>query len=223
MRTAPALISPKDVRFGAVSLALHLAGGMALLWSGGMPLPNRPAVAGPSFQLVAAPQPVTAPPVPQVAPPSPPVRKTEPRPAKPVLAQTPTANPVEPASAPQESAIASPAPAAPAASQPANSGPIDNFQRVSYLNRSMPPYPVSARKRGIEGRVLLHVEIDVTGLPVAIKLAESSGSEALDRAALDAVRHWTFKPARRGHHAVAATVTIPIHFKLDGTVVADAQ
>lgn len=221
MTGGPSLITPKDCRFGAVSLLLHLAGGLVLLWSGGMPLPNRPVLPGPSFQLVAAPQPVSAPPVPQAAPLSPPVRKAEPKPSKPVPSQTPTATPVAPAA--QEPAVASAAPIAPAASQPAHHGPIDDFQRVAYLDRSMPLYPVSARKRGIEGRVLLQVEIDAAGLPTSIRLAESSGSDALDRAALDAVRHWRFKPARRANHPVAATVTIPIHFKLDGTVVADAQ
>ncbi len=224
MRTAPALVTPKDVRFGAISLALHLAGGMALLWSGGMPLPSRPSLPGPSFQLVAAPPPVAAPPLPQVVPQTTPVSKAKAKPAKPVLAQTPTAKPVA-APVAQEPAIDSAAQAAPAvASHAANSGPVvDDFQRVSYLDRSLPLYPISARKRGIEGRVLLHVDIDPMGLPALIKLAKSSGSEALDKAAMEAVRQWKFKPARRGHHAVAASVTIPIHFKLDGTVVADAQ
>ncbi|CAA6603120.1 putative Protein tonB2 [Rhodospirillaceae bacterium LM-1] len=226
MRTAPALVTPKDVRFGVISLALHLAGGMALLWSSGMPLPSRPSLPGPSFQLVAAPQPIAAPPLPQVVPPTSPVSKAKAKakPAKPVLAQTPTANPVA-APVAQEPAIASAAQAAPAVASPAaNSGPVvDDFQRVSYLDRSLPLYPISARKRGIEGRVLLHVDIDPMGLPTLIKLAKSSGSEALDKAAMEAVRQWKFKPARRGHHALAASVTIPIHFKLDGTVVADAQ
>lgn len=219
MTPAPALVTPKDFRFGAISLALHLAGGMALLLSGGAQSPTTSSLPVPSFQLVVPPQPVMALPVAQ---PKPPERKTaNPRP---VLTQTPTAVPLAPASqetaANTDPALPSLASASPIASQPANPGAIDIFQQVTYLDRSMPLYPASARKRGIEGRVLLQVEVDAAGLPVLIRLVESSGSEALDRAALDAVRQWKFKPARRANHPIAATVTIPIHFRLDSVAVA---
>ena len=43
----------------------------------------------------------------------------------------------------------------------------------------------------------------------------SSGSDRLDRAALDAVRRWKFVPARLGDTPVDAWVLVPIAFSLD--------
>ena len=42
-----------------------------------------------------------------------------------------------------------------------------------------------------------------------------SGSRALDRAAVDAVRQWTFEPAVRGGRTVAADVQVPVTFRID--------
>ncbi|HEX2931804.1 MAG TPA: energy transducer TonB [Candidatus Binatia bacterium] len=46
----------------------------------------------------------------------------------------------------------------------------------------------------------------------------SSGSEALDRAAAEAIKRWRFHPARYGDKAVESWLRIPIEFRL-----ADAQ
>jgi periplasmic protein TonB len=43
----------------------------------------------------------------------------------------------------------------------------------------------------------------------------SSGHGLLDQAAVDAVRHWRFVPARRGELAVADVVDVPVPFRLD--------
>ena len=43
----------------------------------------------------------------------------------------------------------------------------------------------------------------------------SSGYERLDRAAVEAVRHWRFAPARRGTETIAAWALVPILFQLD--------
>jgi protein TonB len=75
-------------------------------------------------------------------------------------------------------------------------------------------YPTAARRRGIEGRVLLEVAVDADGRAVAVRVAESSGHRLLDEAALRAVRDWRFTPARQDGRAVAAKVRVPVTFRL---------
>ena len=77
-----------------------------------------------------------------------------------------------------------------------------------------PVYPYAARRRGQEGRVLLHVEVSAAGAAGAISVAKSSGYPRLDRAALKTVRRWRFIPAQRNGNAVPAQVTVPIRFSL---------
>lgn len=86
---------------------------------------------------------------------------------------------------------------------------------AAYLNNQPPAYPLTARRRGIEGTVLLRVEIHAHGHCQHVHVKRSSGHEVLDRAAVEAVRQWRFVPARRGSQAVSAPVEVPITFKLN--------
>jgi protein TonB len=45
-------------------------------------------------------------------------------------------------------------------------------------------------------------------------IVRSSGSSALDEAALATVRRWRFHPARQAGQAVRATLDVPITFRL---------
>ncbi|BCX19273.1 MAG: hypothetical protein KatS3mg117_2955 [Geminicoccaceae bacterium] len=78
----------------------------------------------------------------------------------------------------------------------------------------LPRYPTVARRRGIEGTVTLEVKVSASGLAEQVALARSSGSALLDEAALEAVRRWRFRPARRGGEPVPGVVTVPITFRL---------
>lgn len=86
---------------------------------------------------------------------------------------------------------------------------------ATTLNNQPPAYPLTARRRGIEGTVLLRVEINAEGRCQHVRVKRSSGHAVLDRAAVDTVRQWRFVPARRGSDAVTATVQVPITFKLN--------
>ena len=77
-----------------------------------------------------------------------------------------------------------------------------------------PIYPALARSRGQQGRVLLRVMVSAAGEPSSVAVAASSGHPLLDRAALEAVRHWRFVPAEQGGHPVAAVADVPIVFRL---------
>lgn len=71
-----------------------------------------------------------------------------------------------------------------------------------------------AQRRGWEGTVLLRVEVLASGKPGHIQVQKSSGRDALDAAALAAVKRWSFVPAKQGDVAQAGWVSVPIDFKL---------
>lgn len=77
-----------------------------------------------------------------------------------------------------------------------------------------PPYPRLARHQGLEGIVELLATVSPAGEILALEVTRSSGHEILDRAALDAVRGWTFRPAFDGDRPVRGQVPIRIRFEI---------
>jgi TonB family protein len=86
--------------------------------------------------------------------------------------------------------------------------------QAGYGYAPKPQYPESARSAGKEGRVLLRVLVDAQGKSKTVEVNLSSGSDALDRAAVDAIQRWRFSPARHGDQPVESWVRIPIDFRL---------
>jgi protein TonB len=62
--------------------------------------------------------------------------------------------------------------------------------------------------------VLLEVLVTEEGRVGGLRVAESSGHAALDKAALEAVEDWRFRPGRRGDRAAAMRVLVPVRFRL---------
>jgi protein TonB len=93
--------------------------------------------------------------------------------------------------------------------------PSSSKQSARLVKRVPPTYPSSARRSGAEGRVVLLLTVGANGRVSSARIAKSSGSGALDRAALSAARRWTFEPARAGGKAVPSQVTAPVLFQLD--------
>ncbi len=85
---------------------------------------------------------------------------------------------------------------------------------ADYLNNPAPAYPPLARRMGEEGRVVLRVQVDPEGTPVALEVRATSGHPRLDQAAMEAVRRWKFVPAVLGGLRVAAWVLVPVSFSL---------
>ncbi|UCV03248.1 energy transducer TonB [Dechloromonas denitrificans] len=86
---------------------------------------------------------------------------------------------------------------------------------AAYLANQPPAYPPSARRRGSEGTTIVEARVGLAGEARDVKLAVSAGDEALDRAAMEAVRTWRFVPARRGDQLIEASVRIPLVFRLN--------
>lgn len=189
-----------------------------------------PAVPPIAIEVVAAAQPTVA-----ATPPAPQPRKPPPRPtphpvakAVPPKPRAPLAQAVQPteraspkapdvaATQPTPPAAATapaPTPPAPApAPEPIATPPVGN---AAYLHNPAPRYPEAAQEEGWEGRVVLRVHVDAAGRPVSVDLHSSSGHDMLDKAALAAVRRWTFVPAKRGSTPIDGWVDVPLDFRLN--------
>ncbi|MFO0233172.1 MAG: energy transducer TonB [Burkholderiales bacterium] len=66
---------------------------------------------------------------------------------------------------------------------------------ASWSGNAAPPYPAAARRLGEQGEVRLDVHVGADGAVLDVQLRVSSGSPTLDRAAIDTVRRWRFRPA----------------------------
>jgi TonB family protein len=87
--------------------------------------------------------------------------------------------------------------------------------RAARLVRSRTgAYPAAAREAGIEGTVQVRVQVLADGTVGSVSLGRSSGSKELDDAALQAVKGWTFEPARRDGQPVTSWATVSYRYEL---------
>jgi protein TonB len=160
------------------------------------PAPIVAPVSAPPFELPQEPPPVRAAEPPPLELPTPAPPKPRPVAKAPAIDPTPddqparAGEPTAPASAtttpaPPAVAVASP----PVASAPARAAadPAYAATLLTWLNRYK-DYPWQARRRGVEGRVILFVVVERNGKVADLKVASSSGAEILDEAALTMVR-----------------------------------
>lgn len=143
-----------------------------------------------------------------------------PVPAQPVRDAPPTA-----LSEPAPEAVSEPAAPAdtapqsvPTAEKPAEVPVVVEPPRfgAAYLHNPPPKYPPVSRRLGEEGRVMLRVLVGVDGTAKSVEIESGSGSDRLDRAAIDAVKNWQFIPAKRDKQPISAHVIVPIQFTLNG-------
>ena len=84
------------------------------------------------------------------------------------------------------------------------------------IKRAPLEYPVFAKNAGIEGDVILQVEVFTDGSVGAIDIIKSlmSGPGGLDEAAIKSVKQWVFSPAKSGGKPIACWVTFSVNFSL---------
>src|SRR3990167_4791819 len=107
--------------------------------------------------------------------------------------------------------------AAPAPVKPVAAKPVAEVlsRKPSFREPPRQPnYPSQARRRNQQGVVLVEVRLDERGQQRSLNVLRSSGVESLDRAALEAVAKWRFRPETTGGQAVPSRVQIPIQFAL---------
>lgn len=75
-----------------------------------------------------------------------------------------------------------------------------------------PDYPAGEKRSGKQGQVRLHIVVDEQGA-VRIPTVDASTTPEFAKAAIEAVKKWTFKPAKLNGQPVAVLVTIKVDFK----------
>ena len=88
-------------------------------------------------------------------------------------------------------------------------------REASLINQPRPSYPPEAYRSREEGTVVVMAQVDAMGNASDVELVKRSGSRVLDRAAMNEVRKWKFKPAMKDGKAVASAVKVPVDYRLD--------
>lgn len=97
---------------------------------------------------------------------------------------------------------------------PAKAQTADFDTRPMPLKTPPPAYPADMKRASITGMVAVAVVIDEGGTVTECSVAKASRTE-FEQPAIDAVKHWKFKPALKGGSPVKARMVIPIKFSLD--------
>ena len=92
---------------------------------------------------------------------------------------------------------------------------------VAAISTPPPAYPADVACTGGEGTSVLKVNIGPAGVPDNITVLTSSGFPALDQAAQAAVEGWRFRAATRNGQPVAASIQVPVTFRLPAELPTD--
>ncbi len=175
-----------------------------------LPADNAQAAILPRMRPAPAPKP--APQVTQMPAPRPLAQALNlPQSAPPAVAQPAVQVPaVTPTPAASAAMVPAPPPTPPA---PTLRSPI-SVSGVEYLTPPRAEYPISARRAGLEGKVVLRLLIDEKGLPQRADIRQSSGHARLDEAARSAALHALFKPHLEDGQPMPVYALVPISFSL---------
>lgn len=92
----------------------------------------------------------------------------------------------------------------------------EDLSEPAVLTRYAKLYPRAARNAGEEGSVLVGVTVSAGGSVTEAYLAESSGFDRLDRAAVKSAYNWRFSPAKNAAgDAIESTAMIRVHYSLN--------
>ena len=80
------------------------------------------------------------------------------------------------------------------------------------LQKVLPVYPAQARREGVQGQVVLKAVIAKDG--TIASLSPLQGPQQLTAAAIDAVRHWRFRPYQLNGKPVEVETNIRLNFQL---------
>lgn len=89
---------------------------------------------------------------------------------------------------------------------------VDEQPRV--VSRVSPKYPYGARKKHIEGRVVVRMLVTSEGRPMDLSIQEANPPGVFENASLEAARRWRFKPGRYEGRNVDTWVLLPFNFSL---------
>lgn len=84
---------------------------------------------------------------------------------------------------------------------------------ADYLSNPPPTYPALSLRLGEHGKVVVRVLIGKNGRALDARIAQSSGFDRLDQAALRAVMNWRYVPGTMDGQAQDMWFDAPISFK----------
>ena len=76
-----------------------------------------------------------------------------------------------------------------------------------------PAYSKEARQKGIEGTVLLYIQVDPRGRAINMRVLHSLGM-GLDEKAMEAVGKWKFNPGMKDGKPVTVEAQVEVNFVL---------
>jgi TonB family protein len=94
-----------------------------------------------------------------------------------------------------------------------NSGIGGSITAPLLLSKDEPEYSEEARRAKIQGTVMLRIEIDQRGQVRNVSITHGLGL-GLDERAIDAVRHWKFRPATRNGKPAVSSAVVEVNFRL---------
>ena len=97
---------------------------------------------------------------------------------------------------------------------PPPGGQTASVSKVGIVRFVKPIYPAVAKEAGWEGVVVVRVLVKTNGSAGEVTVQKSSGYAILDKAAMEAVEQWRFKPAKDGNILINKIVDIPLKFEL---------
>jgi protein TonB len=211
----------RRVLIGGV-VALHLAGGWALLQVQAVRDAVRDVAPVLMVSMIAPPEPPKA-----LPPPPPPAqpKRVAPTPA-PIIAAAPSPSPAPAAfvapppeptpPAPVEVATAQPAPPSPAPAPPAPASTPKQVppSAVRYVKLPDLNFPVLAKRAREQGTVVLRITVDVNGRLKHATVHRSSGFERIDQAALRDIQSARFAPQTEDGKPVEWQTLAPLAYEL---------
>ncbi|PCH85384.1 MAG: energy transducer TonB [Piscirickettsiaceae bacterium] len=136
-------------------------------------------------------------------PPTKPIQKPQPKKVikKKIITKAPTVRKatVKPKKIAKKPVEKQPAPKAPQVAASPIPSPVAKpatFAAPQPSYQPKPKYPTIARRRGLEGIVILEISLTSSGHVSNVFIVKGSGSSALDRSALKAVKTWRFPASR---------------------------
>lgn len=95
---------------------------------------------------------------------------------------------------------------------PAAPSNINNTVPPILISRVIPRYPKAAKSTHVEGNVVIEMTINQKGAVTNARVVKGL-QKSLDKAALNAVRQWKFKPAMTNGQPVKSPYSVTIHFQ----------
>ncbi len=80
------------------------------------------------------------------------------------------------------------------------------------INAPPPHYPPGRAAEGVHPTVILRITVTAEAQVTDIVIEHSAGDD-FDQAAVEAVKRWTFEPARRGDAPVSSRIRVAVHFE----------